>query len=82
MIFGTVDIRNSEGCYLAHSLQTAEGRISKGTFLTPDIVEQLAASGLTSVLVARLGPDDVHEDTAAQTLAQGLAGMGVKLSRA
>ena len=82
MIFGTVDIRNSEGCYLAHSLQTAEGRISKGTFLTPDIVEQLAASGLTSVLVARLGPDDVHEDTAAQTLAQGLAGKGVKLSRA
>lgn len=82
MIFGTVDIRNSEGCYLAHSLQTADGRISKGSLITRAIAEQLAASGVTSVLVAQLTNSDVHEDDAALTLAQNLAGKGVTLSSA
>ena len=82
MIFGTVDIRNSEGCYLAHSLKTIEGRISKGTKVTAALATRLADQGIESVLVAQLEQGDVHEDDAARTLAQILNGCGVSLSSA
>lgn len=82
MIFGTVDICNSAGCYLAHSVQTATGRISKGTRITPELARRLEAEGFSSILVAQLDDDDVHEDTAALTFARALASDGINLTTA
>lgn len=82
MIFGTVDIRNSEGCYLAHSLRTHAGRISKGTLITSELAAQLADSGFEQIVAARLETGDVHEDEASFAIARELCGSGVALSSA
>ena len=81
MIFDTVDINHCEGSYLAHSLQTATGRIGKGTLITADVAANLAHAGVSSILVAQLEEGDIHEDEAAQTVAVQLSGRGVSLSK-
>jgi molybdenum cofactor cytidylyltransferase len=49
-----------------------KGRLRKGAVLTAEDLAQLAATGLTEVIVARLAPDDIAEDAAALTLARAL----------
>ena len=69
MEFGEVPLRDAEGAILAHSLRVDGGRIRKGRMLGPDDIAQLAAAGNSSVVVARLGVDDVPEDQAAAAIA-------------
>ncbi|OIQ33623.1 MAG: molybdopterin biosynthesis protein [Alphaproteobacteria bacterium MedPE-SWcel] len=73
MKFGPVSVQNAEGCLLAHSLQGADRRIAKGTRLGLADVTSLQAAGFTEVVVARLEPGDLHEDRAAQLLADAIA---------
>ncbi|MDH3263971.1 MAG: molybdopterin-binding protein, partial [Paracoccaceae bacterium] len=75
----------AEGAILAHSLGTAGGRMRKGRVLTAGDLAALAEAGVTEVTVARLGPDDVQEDEAAEALAGALVpdpdAAGLKLTR-
>ncbi|TAJ23577.1 MAG: 4-diphosphocytidyl-2C-methyl-D-erythritol kinase, partial [Reyranella sp.] len=43
-------------------------------------VEKLKAAGVSSIVAARLDPDDIHEDQAAQTIAKALAGEGIEIT--
>ena len=58
MFFGELDTAHAMGCYLAHSIKTGEGRISKGTQLSSAHLQQLLNSGFTRITVARLEHDD------------------------
>ena len=70
MKFGPVEVRAAQGAVLAHSVGLgASGRLRKGRILTADDIEKLEHTGLAEVTVARLDADDVHEDAAAQALA-------------
>ena len=86
MIFGKVPLNQAAGCYLAHSLQGAEHRIAKGTRLAAPDLADLAAAGHTELTVARLERGDLHEDRAAEMLAQALlpdpASLGLRISGA
>ncbi|MGN7293604.1 NTP transferase domain-containing protein [Rhizobium sp. SAFR-030] len=82
MIFGTVPLAEAEGTILAHAVQTADGRISKGTRLARSDVDRLAAEGLTEIVAACLEPGDLTEDVAAARLASALAAAGLELSEA
>lgn len=82
MIFGTVKTEHSQGCYLAHSMRLSKKRLGKGTFITASIQSELTDNGVESVLVAQLEDGDVHEDTAAQVIANPLKGQGVSLTAA
>lgn len=73
MTFGDVPLGWAEGAILAHSIAVTGGRLRKGLVLEACHLAQLRDAGLTEVTVARLGPGDVGEDTAAQRLAQALA---------
>ncbi len=73
MKFGPVPVADANGAILAHSVQVGEGKLRKGIVLAPEHLDQLAASGHTSVTVARLEPGDCHEDDAARMLADALA---------
>jgi len=75
-------VGDAEGCYLAHSQLTNEGRIAKGTRLDPTLIKQLQNSDITSLVVARLDATDVHENDAAARIAASLAGTGVTCSKA
>ena len=71
MKFGPVDLGQAQGAILAHSVQLIGGtRLRKGRWLTAEDVAGLRETGLEQVTVARLDADDVHEDAAADALAQ------------
>jgi molybdenum cofactor cytidylyltransferase len=72
MRFGAVRLSEAEGAILAHSVALPKGRLRKGVLLDAAALGKLAAAGVHHVTVARLDADDVHEDQAAERLAQAL----------
>jgi len=85
MKFGPVPTADAAGAYLAHSIRLEKGALKKGRLLGAAEIERLLAAGVADVVVARLDPDDVHEDAAAERLAAALlggAGEGLKASAA
>lgn len=80
MKFGTVPLAEAEGSILAHSERLPDGRLRKGQVLGAGDIARLAAAGLAEVAVAQLDPGDVHEDAAAQRLAEAALGDGSGLS--
>lgn len=82
MRFGPVSLADAEGKLLAHNISDAAGRrvLRKGRTLDGDALAVLAGLGHTTVFVAELDPDDVHEDEAAERIARVVAGDGVRAS--
>ena len=76
MKFGPVPLAQAEGAVLAHSVPVHSGRLRKGRVLSADDVAALGDAGVTDVIVARLGSDDVGEDEAATRLAAAVLGDG------
>ncbi len=72
MNFGAVRLDEAEGAVLAHSVALDKGRLKKGRVLTAEDVAKLHDSGLSEVVVARLGPGDIGEDEAASRLAAAM----------
>jgi len=75
--FGDVPLSDAEGALLAHGQLVGDTRWSKGRRLSAADLAAAASAGLTHLTVARLGPDDMDEDSAAAALASALAGPGV-----
>jgi molybdenum cofactor cytidylyltransferase len=86
MRFGPVPLEDAEGAILAHSLQGASGKIAKGTVLSGEDLADLSAAGHDTLTVARLDPADLHEDAAAEALANALvpdpSAQGIRISGA
>jgi len=78
--FGATPIDEANGAILAHSWRSGGVNFSKGRVLSDDDVAKLKAAGVSSVVAARLGPDDIHEDEAAATIAKALAGEGIDIT--
>lgn len=74
MRFGPVPVAEALGGILAHTYRVSGVAMPKGTRLGPAELEALGAAGLAEVVVARLDPDDLHEDEAARQVAMALAG--------
>lgn len=66
------------GSLLAHSQSVVvdgkPARLKKGTLLTQSDIEAMKAARHSSVMVAMLDTDDIHEDEAARTLAEAVCG--------
>ncbi|WP_147124598.1 molybdopterin-binding protein [Shimia ponticola] len=72
MKFGPVPVAEAGGAILAHSVAFGGRRLRKGRRLTASDIAEMAEAGLSSVTVAILAEDDVHEDAAAERLARAL----------
>ena len=72
MKFGDVALKDAENAILAHSMRLADGILPKGRILDKDDIAQLAVSGITSVLAARLEDGDLNENEAALKIAKAL----------
>ena len=72
MKFGAVPVTEAEGCILAHSEFVNGTRLRKGETLTRAHIEMLAAVNVQEITVARLDPDDLHENEAAALLASSV----------
>ena len=79
MKFGSVPVAEALGAILAHSASLDGGSIKKGTVLNEAHLAQLAAAGLSTVVVARLEREDIPEDEAAMIIAKCLVGPGLRL---
>ncbi|WP_068311432.1 NTP transferase domain-containing protein [Polycladidibacter hongkongensis] len=80
MWFGPIALDEAEGCILAHSLQTSEGRVRKGRVLSASDISLLRRAGIAQVVAARLAANDVHEDDAAERIARAAAGAHVRVN--
>ncbi len=80
--FSDFPVPESVGIMLAHSLTTATGRYRKGQVLSARDVADLQAAGVVRVSGARLGPEDVAENPAAQSVAEFLCGKNLSLRQA
>ncbi len=82
MIYEEIKTEDAGDTYLAHSINTHKGRLSKGHHLTTADIDDLQLSGITEITTIRLEEHDVHEDLAAAQLAQFVSGHGIKTSPA
>ncbi len=80
MRFGDTPIDEAAGAILAHSWRANGVNFSKGRRLSAEDVAKLKAAGVSTVVAARLDPEDVHEDLAAESVAKVLAGEGIEVT--
>ena len=80
MKFGETPIDEATGAILAHSWHANGINFAKGRRLSADDVARLRAAGASSIIAARLDPDDMHEDQAAELVARALAGEGIEVT--
>ena len=78
--FGETLIDEAAGAILGHSWRAGGINFSKGRRLSDKDIARLKAAGVSSVVAARLDPDDVHEDEAAESVAKALAGPGIEVT--
>ena len=82
MRFGEVTVGEAEGAILAHSLRLGTAVLKKGRALSAADIEAIAAAGIARITVARLDPDDIREDLAAQRIAEAAAGTDIAVADA
>jgi molybdenum cofactor cytidylyltransferase len=82
MIFGDLPLAEAEGAYLAHSLKAGKLSFKKGRRLSGEDTAALAQAGIKTIVAARLEPGDIHEDEAAQAVAEAICGGGLSASAA
>lgn len=81
MNFGEIAVAEAEGCILAHSVQQNTLSFKKGRRLSAQDVAALTAAGLDKVWAARLGDTDIHEDEAAQKLANAIISANMRATK-
>jgi molybdenum cofactor cytidylyltransferase len=73
MIFGDFATVEAEGAVLAHSIRLPDGNLPKGHVLDRTDLDRLAAANIGRVTAARIEPDDLMENDAAERLARAIA---------
>ena len=79
MKFGSLAVSDAEGAILAHSLTLNDGALRKGRVLGAEDISRLKAAGIHTVTAARLEPDDISEDAAAEVIGGHLTAPGLHL---
>jgi molybdenum cofactor cytidylyltransferase len=78
--FGETPIDEATGAILGHSWRAGGINFAKGRTLSAGDVAKLKAAGVSTIVAARLDPEDMHEDEAAATVAKALAGEGIEVT--
>jgi molybdenum cofactor cytidylyltransferase len=82
MKFGPVAPKDALGNTAVHTLRQGSLVLKKGTVIGTAEVAALEAAGISEIVVVRLEPGDVSEDTAASDIARAVAGEGTRTDRA
>jgi molybdenum cofactor cytidylyltransferase len=82
MKFGSVPVAEAVGGVAVHSIRKAGLVLKKGTVIGKAEIDALQAAGIAEIVVARVEPGDVSEDTAAAEIAAAVKGEGVRVDRA
>ena len=79
MKFGPVPLREAEGGVAVHSIRKDGLVLKKGTLIGKAEIAALADAGISRIVVARMEPGDVSEDTAAAQIAAAIRGEAVRV---
>jgi molybdenum cofactor cytidylyltransferase len=82
MKFGSVPLAQAEGGVAVHSIRKGDLVLKKGTLIGKNEISALASAGISDIVVARIEPGDVSEDTAAAEISATVHGDGVRAERA
>ena len=82
MKFGPVPLAQAEGGVAVHSIRKDDLVLKKGTLIGKAEIAALARAGIGEIVVARIEPGDVSEDSAAAEIAAAVHGEGVRVDRA
>ena len=82
MKFGDTPLDQAEGAILVHTLRRGKLVLKKGRKLTAADIAALRNAGATSIVAARLDPNDVGEDAAARRIAEAVAGDNLAVGEA
>jgi len=82
MKFGPVPPKEAIGATAVHTIRQGTLVLKKGTLIGPAEVAALQAAGVSEIVVVRLEPGDVSEDTAAAEIASAVAGESVRVDHA
>ena len=82
MEFKSSPVTQAEGGLLAHSVRASGLNFRKGRVLTRSDLEGLAQAGIETVVIARLGADDVCEDEAAARIAAAASSDHIRVGAA
>ena len=74
MFFGSLPLAEAEGAILVHAVRQGDLVFKKGRVLTREDCVALLAAGVSTIIGARMEPDDVAEDEAARRAASLLEG--------
>ncbi len=82
MKFGLLKLEEAHGAILAHALKLHSTSFRKGRVLSREDVDVIRAAGLSEIIGAKLSPDDIPEDFAAQNIAAAACGENVNAQEA
>jgi len=82
MEFGPLPSKDAVGAILAHSIRLPNRSLKKGRVLSEEDTRALVDADINTVTACRLGPEDVHEDDAADRLAAAACGEGIRRTAA
>lgn len=82
MIFSEVSVDDAEDAILAHTIRGDGWILKKGHRLAAEDCKVLSEAQIKTIFAAVLEEGDVGEDSAAQSVANGISGAGVSLSAA
>lgn len=79
MKFGPVAVEEAVGGLVAHTVRAGDTLLKKGEVVRPEHVAALRAARIEEIELARLEPNDVIENDAAEALARHVAGDHVRV---
>lgn len=82
MRFGPLPLAECDGAILAHTVKIGTETFKKGRVLTHDDVGKLRTAGFSHAIAAKLEDGEMHEDPAANALAEACVGTGVRAAAA
>jgi molybdenum cofactor cytidylyltransferase len=82
MKFGPVAPAQAVGATAVHTIRQGTLVLKKGTLIGAKEVAALEEAGIPAIVVARLEPGDISEDSAAAEIAAAVAGASVRVDRA
>ena len=82
MYFGNINVKDSVNCILAHTITINKKKFSKGTVITEVDKSYFIDNKIKTIVCAKLGKNDLHEDTAANVIAEAFKNNSIASEKA